>query len=459
MVIVAGRGHYGMIKILLQAGSAVQATAVYKAVLAQHPRAVEVLLMDPNASYMVKEEGTMLLQLALRTGSHATIVKLVKAGVDFHRGPTRERLSLIESEQVNVSTTSMGDRDCPEASDDLDSQHARMQSLTTDPPLYVAASLGQAVNVDYLLQAGADVNAAGAKGTALGAALFEGRIDCVAALLSSSEHVHYDNCSLRRNALELAFACGAFAIPAMLLDHCRAMNSLECNHREWALITSVVAENHPMFSLAIASNVNINAATDDGGETALHKAVSQPQTYLPVFLPVHETILNQLLDAGADLFVKGNAGCTPLDRAVDARNLRAISLLLAAGARRGCMGLHALFLNKQNSPEAEIAIIIMFLSHDVDVNVLDFEGHNPLYRAIQQGRNEVVDKLLSLSARPTCLALHAALGASVGTEVSLQLVRRQLRLVQMSMSETTGHVPLHCISQPGKVARMLSKSY
>ena len=138
----------------------------------------------------------------------------------------------------------------------------------------------------------------------------------------------------------------------------------------------------------IDAGANVNQH-DNGGWTPLYWA-----SYYG-----HQTVVQALITAGADINQQDNEGCTPLHEAVTRGHLEVAQALIAAGA---------------------------------DINQQNNEGETPLHRAAHSGHQEIVNLINRVNAFPNIakkqvLALLSAMHPRLGAESPVSLIMENQR--------------------------------
>ncbi|KAK4956761.1 hypothetical protein LTR10_006289 [Elasticomyces elasticus] len=380
-----------MIMVLLQAGARVKLGLLYQIVSAGQALVAKQLLGHRSCTF-VPSHGVILLQLAIRSGSQDTLLAVLSCVDRLAVDQKPTAIQLVEYARFLDHAREDGGSTL---------HHPAYNDMTRNTALCVATCLGHVWAISSLLDAGANPDVEGLDGTPLGYAINE-RPECVAVLLSGKNHIRYERCYDGIGAIELAVSKTALSVLRLLLDRCRADNGSGCEHGKRALKAYLKAPSPALWSVLTASQVDINDAIYDFGETPLHFAVRTV---------MHDVVLMGLLHAGADFCKTDTVGYTALDHAIRIRNIQAITLLLDAGAAQYSKGYHALLSAGSTLSDAveDQTIVRMLAACDLDINVLDPDGHTPLYRACQLNRNIATDALLQAGANPTCRAIHAAI--------------------------------------------------
>ncbi len=142
------------------------------------------------------------------------------------------------------------------------------------------------------------------------------------------------------------------------------------------LITAVRSLNKYIIKLVLKQNIDVNAATSYLGDTALITAceIRPPQ--------LSNTIIQLLLNAGADLNKPAQNGDTPLLYAVKNNNPSITKQLIAAGAdvnKQDTLGKTALMIATMNG---NYEIVQMLIKANADVNKQDKNGNTALLMAL-----------------------------------------------------------------------------
>ncbi len=110
-------------------------------------------------------------------------------------------------------------------------------------------------------------------------------------------------------------------------------------------------------------------------------------------------IITALVDAGADIEARNEAGLTPLMLAADNRSDEAVSVLLQLGANKNAQSdtekFTALHYAAKNSDTDTLKIL---LKAKADPNLKDHKGQTPLHHAAAEGDDDNVDLLVASGA-------------------------------------------------------------
>ncbi|XP_049762865.1 ankyrin-1-like [Schistocerca cancellata] len=124
-----------------------------------------------------------------------------------------------------------------------------------------------------------------------------------------------------------------------------------------------------------------------------------------------EKIVTNLIAAGGDVNFKDDNGCTPLLAAIHKEHLKALDLLLKAGADRNAVdncdvtALH-LAANCRKVPPQIIAFAKEQIEQGMRLDIMDHQGRTPLHYAALTGNHRVMKLLISLGANVNALDVY-----------------------------------------------------
>ncbi|KAI9774257.1 MAG: hypothetical protein M1840_004151 [Geoglossum simile] len=318
----------------------------------------------------------------------------------------------------------------------------RVVSLTAwafryDKGLINAASQGQEVAAQQLLEKGADVNAKGKDGwTALRWAAFRGHEAMVRLLLEKGAFVNVGNGG-GGTTLHLAAGGGHGAVARLLLEKGAYVNA-ESYNRRTALHWAAEEGHEAVARLLLEKGANVNVG--NGGEgTALHLAAGGGHGAVARLLLEkradvnsrdkdgrtalcwaahrgHEAVVRQLLEKGAYVNAEDYHGWTALHFTAKEGHEAVARQLLEKGAGVNAAsdgGWTALHLAAK---KGHGAVARLLLEKRVDVNARDKNGRTALYWAVRRGHEAVVRQLPEKGADVDAkdgvgwTALHCAAG-------------------------------------------------
>jgi ankyrin repeat protein len=379
--VACANGSTGIVEMLLKAGADPNAspstgeTPLMVASRAGNVEAVKSLLAhgaDINAQEISHGQTALMWAVAQR---HSEIVQvLIEAGADLHaRSRAWRQLMLVccqtsiydQGESVEVEQGGFTPLLFAARVGDLESAKlllaagAKVNDTTPvgSTALVLAAHSGQGALGMYLLDNGADPNAAGSGYTALHAAVLRGDLDLVKALLAHgaspnspltsgtptrrhTQNLNFDKSWIGATPFWLAARFADVPLMRVLADS-GADSRLATRDGTTPLIIAAQGESRrtpggitverrererrtlEAVKLVVALGGHVNAA-NQAGDTALHSAASRSI----------DTVVQFLADSGATLDVKNKKGQTPLMLAMmDVRHNSTADLLRKLGAK------------------------------------------------------------------------------------------------------------------------------
>ncbi|HCU38109.1 MAG TPA: hypothetical protein DGT21_22550 [Armatimonadetes bacterium] len=225
-------------------------------------------------------------------------------------------------------------------------------------PLHTAAGAGQQEVVEFLLEAGSQINLQDTHGqTALGHAIAAADGQLIGLLLERGAGPNLPDV-LGNTPLHTLVRSGA------------AVDIL------------------PICALLAHAGADLNA-TDARGDTPLHIAVDTGKS----------EIAHWLIDSGADVTIANAEGNLPLHRLLargeGPQSTEMLELLLKRGSDankpdgRGVLPLHGL-LDRDDAP-ANTAPVALLLEHGADADIADSNGNLPLHRVLREHGAEALE--------------------------------------------------------------------
>jgi ankyrin repeat protein len=388
---------------------------------------------DVNATQL---DGMTALHWAVQRDDVAMVNALLAAGADVH-AVNREGVRPIYLATVNGSAAAIGRL--------LDAGEDANAVLTAEGEtvLMLTAHTGNPAAVQLLLDRGADPNVQQAHGqTALMWAAEQGHTDVVKVLLARGANAALASAASAKadrrpagglTALLFAARQGNLETARALLDGGADVNQVAADETS-PLLIAVINGHYELASMLLARGANPSLA-DAKGRSPLFAAIdlrNQQWTQVPApELPqsVHLAMIEQLLDAGADVEAKLTAkvphrgsfdmrwtdlkGGTPFLRAAWNGDIEVMKLLLEHGADPKAVtdkNETALLLLAgagwplgqgyiRSDEEIFAAFDLLVGELGMDVNAATTEGITPLICAVFKGTNNVVQYLVDHGAK------------------------------------------------------------
>lgn len=321
--------------------------------------------------------------------------------------------------------------------------HCTAGSVT---PLHVSAEKNYTSIVDYLLEAGADVNALNSKGnTALYWASNNGNLEMVRKLLGKGGQANHTAPSTI-SPLHVAAVRGHVEIVEVLLDAGADLNArnfemtpvlvaisyqqervLDCLLTRGAIANPSLGEkfalhfaagkgSRSIVTLLLDAGVGVNT-TSAKGHTALHiaaalgnedlvdrllarsasvnlKSMSGFTALHDASLAGHIVVVKQLLYAGADIASTTCTDYTALHFAAEKGSLDVVKRLMEAGSDVNAQSIRKWTPLLCACREKHLAVVEFLLDHGANPDLLDSQGVSPLIIASENGDLGIVRKLV-----------------------------------------------------------------
>ena len=287
--------------------------------------------------------------------------------------------------------------------------------------LTLACYKGHLEMVRFLLEAGADQeHKTEEMHTALMEASMDGHVEVARLLLDSGAQVNMPADSFE-SPLTLA-ACGGHVELAMLLLE-RGANIEEVNDEGYTPLMEAAREGHEeMVGLLLSQGADINAQTEETQETALTLASCGGFLEVAEFLikagadieagantPLaeaaqegHISLVQHLLDAGANVNATSASGDTPLMYACENGHREVVEVLLEAGASLEHEADGGRTPLMKAARAGHLSTVKYLVESGANINkVTTNSEHTPLSLACHGGHTAVVEYLLSQGADST----------------------------------------------------------
>ena len=278
-------------------------------------------------------------------------------------------------------------------------------------PLHAAVRIDDITAVRSLLEIGADVNARDSKNvTVLQLAVVLGNEDIVQLLLEKGANPNGNFVSAVTNSdtpLHDAVRFARTKIAKLLLDHGAEVDA-RAEDGGTALESAAALENEEIVRLLLEKGANPNGNPTSSVEicdTPLHVAVRTG----------NRTIVNMMLETGADIEALDKNGDTPLNIAISMKDGNILRLLSQQGGDIDTV------LQAAISEEDEDKVRWLLIHGEVDVNMKDEDfGYSALEVAVLSGNKAIVLLLLEKGADVDGNVLNVAI--SQGEETVVQLL-------------------------------------
>ncbi len=251
--------------------------------------------------------------------------------------------------------------------------------------LHYATAEGQAAVVQVLLEAGHDPNVVWSGVTPLVQAVNLGREDLVSLLLAAGADIDMQIAQEYYSAVTLAVARGHAPVVALLAD-AGANLAAPASPEEYSLLHLAALHGHASVLSALLDRVESPDPVDSYGRTPLSYAAHWG----------HAPVVRRLVEAGADWRRPDTAGYGPLSAAVFAGRTEVVQELLTLGADPWDRDAHAWMAAAW---VGNLALVRLFVQHGGDKDYLDPDGDTALLLAKRHRHKRVVQYLRSVGAR------------------------------------------------------------
>ena len=324
-------GGVGAVKALLEFEADVNAhtsdrlqTALMWAAAQRHPEVVGTLLdhdADNHARTRTRRE-VVVLKLRRRTATSALIDPATESATEIERGGITALLFAAQSGDVESATLLL------DAGSDVNDAGANGNSA-----LVAATFSGQGAVARMLLDAGADPQSTGGGYTAMHAAVLRGDLDTIEALLAHGADINAPltkGSPIRRYTSHWAFSSAwAGATPLMLASHYLEGDIMRLLLRSGAAMTALPDGTTPLL-VAAGTHVErrINRPLDHSDTPTVIGDIFYERS-----AEASLEAVEILLDAGADVNEANPAGDTPMHAAAANGFTAVIELLDDRGAK------------------------------------------------------------------------------------------------------------------------------
>ncbi len=380
-------GHAGVVQTLLRAGASLAdgrgGDHLIVAALGDHREIVRELLdagVDPDArerNCHPNRDETALMGAA-RLGDRLEIARLLlDAGADLH---LKNRYGATAFDVA----VSRGHR---RMADFLLRAGAR-DGGRVQAELHAAVARGDLAAIRPAVDRGADVDALDPDGRpALEAAAYDGKLGVVRELLALGATAEG---SVGARALYRAAGDGKVEIARLLLAAGVGADAVAFD--ETALAAAARSGHETMVELLLTAGADVERRDDDGATALLHACDEDTG---------HAGVVRRLLAAGADPDAADEEGARPLHRCLCERHFECARLLLSGGADPNlrAWGASALHVATRHFDMPEL--LDDLLAAGADLEARDEEGMTPLLAAVIHDIEEgIAKRLLEIGADP-----------------------------------------------------------
>jgi ankyrin repeat protein len=293
-------------------------TPLYYAVKAGHQGVAQALLeAGADAEAVIDGEGHTLLNVAINATDDAMAVLLVDHGADFRveSSPGRPLFHrFFHKGMLDVAEKIVREHDGDVNVRDADGYTA----------LHIVAASGDVDNVRRLLEMGAQIDAQNAIGmTPLLSAVNADHEECASHLVKQGADISLtmnDGLSPLHAAVDHSFK----GLVGMFLELGVDVNQKDLDGWTALHMATMNGDKSMLTMLLEAPGADVNIATNEG-RTLVHQAAKSG----------HVDLLRVLVEHGAALNTRNNAGKTALDLALEEEMIAAAEYLESAGAARG----------------------------------------------------------------------------------------------------------------------------
>ena len=332
--------------------------------------------------------------------------------------------------------------------DPLRGRNVNLRTVTGETALMVAVERDHTGFIDYLIDAGAQLDLTGPGGaTALHGAVRNGNADVAAELLAAGAN---PNVRDLENHTPLHLAPGAQADRfARMFTTSRTPFDLSIQDRDGnTVLMSAVQEQWQLDAVRtlVVAGADVSA-TNNAGDTPLHEAVRSGQF----------TIADYLLSAGASAFARNTAGKTPFHLALEQSTVQAtddtgrdaLALFLADEGlsqtdENGNSGLHIAV--RAATPAATIERIA---EAGASVDARNNRGNTPLHLAMEQEAREIVRLFLDEGADLFFPNAEGRTPLGVAARLDPTFFKWLVDQGVIGRTDARGNGPLHVVASEG----------
>ena len=305
--------------------------------------------------------------------------------------------------------------------------------LLMQPPIHIAATMGNIEAVKQHLADGVDVDAKSWGFTPLHSATDEGHKEIVELLIADGSVVHVNDCfgftplhdaatgAGHKEIAELLIAEGA-DVNAKTKDNTTPLDlAIKYNNPELAdLLRKHGGKSGAEDSIHVAAAVGNIEAVKKHLDAGTDVNVKDTNRWTPLHYAVyygHKKVIELLIAKGADVNAKDMKGRTPLHEAAASGHKEIVEVLIANGAKHDSGGSTPLDCAVQGGHKE---IIELLITAGADVNARDVGEWGPLHMAVKLGHTGFGPRSpAKIIASQEIAELLIAAGADVNAEIEI----------------------------------------
>jgi ankyrin repeat protein len=257
-----------------------------------------------------------------------------------------------------------------------------------NPPLFYAVWSGVSAIASSLIDHGADVNFRNGEtgGTALLYGVIAGRESAVRLLLAKNASIalRFDG---GQSILHIAAARSSTAILQALIAAYADLAATDQNNNT-PLDEAVSRGRLSAVLVLLSSGADVNRSRTSDGRSALHEACAKG----------FATLIEPLISAGANPLQSDRFGLSPLDLAVDYKNVNAVRVLLHLKVDSPALRKGAESIMESAAVRGQTGIAKVLIQAGLPINQPTAAGSTYLSDAALKGRKEMVQLLLDQGA-------------------------------------------------------------